>query len=89
MSMDIRETTIEHCEGDKWCTVSTAERKYVNRARELAKNYPDDIRIIENNDGSIYLRCPFSWFKFPKPPKKVSEEFKAAARERLKAYRKN
>lgn len=50
----------------------------------LAEKYPDDVKIIkENEDGSLFAHVPVKYVKIS-PPKKISEEQKEAASERFK-----
>ena len=68
----------------------TAERKFINRLKELAQDYPNDV-IIQyiNEDGSIGAKVPSNWFKFVKPPTKrnYTEEQRKAMGERMKRAR--
>ncbi len=79
------ETVFERVQGDEFWTVSTGEAKWKNRLVELAKSHPE-INIVENLDGSIYSHIPKNWLKIT-PPRKLSEEQRLAAAERLKAGR--
>lgn len=85
------ETSIERVSGDTYCLVYTGERKFINQLNQLAKDYPEvDIRCV-NEDGSMLVRVPFSWFRFVKPPTKRSytEEQRKAMGERMKKAREN
>ena len=84
------ETSIDRVQGEDFCTVFTAERKFINRLKELAQDYPNDVTIqYINEDGSIGAKVPFDWFKFVKPPTKrnYTEEQRKAAGERIKKAR--
>ena len=86
------ETSIDRLQGDDFCTVFTAERKFINRLKELAQGYPNEVIIkYINEDGSIEAKVPFGWFRFVKPPskRKYTKEQKEAMRERMKKARKN
>ena len=85
------ETSIERVSGDTYCLVYTGERKFINQLNQLAKDYPEvDIRCV-NEDGSMLVRVPFSWFRFVKPPtrRNYTEEQRKAMGERMKKAREN
>lgn len=83
------ETSVERVVGYDYCLVYTGERKFIKQLNELAKSYPEvDIRCV-NEDGSMVVRVPFSWFRFVKPPSKrnFSKEQRQAMSERMKKAR--
>lgn len=86
------ETTIDRIQGEDYCHVFTAERKFINQLNELALKYPNDV-IIQyiNDDGSIGAKVPSNWFRFIKPPTKrnYTEEQRKAMGERMKRAREN
>ena len=83
--MELKETAINYIAGDKEITVYTAERKYINTVKKLIETKPDEIRIVrENPDGSVVVKMPVEWFRFPKPKRQISDEMKAAAAERMR-----
>ena len=50
---------------------------------KYAESHPNECKIIaENEDGSIFAHVPVKWIKVS-PTKKVSDEQRAAAAERL------
>ena len=87
---DLKETTINYIGGDKTFTMFSSEQKWVNKIRNFtekdSKQYSPDVHITyENDDGSLMAEIPLKWLKVS-PPKKVSEEFKKAAGERMRQY---
>ena len=49
-----------------------------------AESHPDEVRCIAiNKDGSAFFHVPVGWIKCS-PPRKVSDEQRAAAGERLR-----
>ena len=76
--------------GEATASVTFSQKKFVNKLKKLAKQYPDNVEIIaENEDGSICAHVPVSWFKFS-PPKKgrtFTDEERAEAAERMKNAR--
>lgn len=88
--VNLYETAIDRIKGDDFCTVFTAELKYINQLKELVKQYPNEIKIqYINDDGSIGARVPSSWFRFVKPPTKrnYTEEQRKAMSKRMKKAR--
>lgn len=80
------ETSIERIQGTDYCTVFTAEKKFINSLNRLNKQYPDEVQILTiNEDGSMVAHVPYSWFKFIKPPAKreYTDEQKQAMAERM------
>lgn len=88
----MNETSVERIQGEEYCTVFTAERKFINQLKEFSTKYPEQVDIIkENEDGSILAHVPSNWFRFIKPPTKrnFTEEQKQAMVERMKKARGN
>ena len=53
-----------------------------SKLMRYAESHPDDVQLIaENKDGSAFFYVPVNWVKCS-PPRKVSEEQKAAFGER-------
>lgn len=92
----MRETNIDIIHGDKTGLWSSSDQATVNKMKELAAQYPNDIRVIHDypfNDGadsgSYEIEIPSNWIRFPKPPKKrnLSDEDRIKLAERLKKSR--
>lgn len=87
------ETAYEYFTDETSATVSSNEKRVINRLARLAENHPDEVAIIfppERNGGVMVARIPRRWVKLPSPPPKgrqMSDEQRDAARERLKALR--
>lgn len=80
------ETSILRCSDQAYCQYGTNEIKLVNQLRKYAKEYPNEVQIIkENEDGYVYAHVPYNWFKGIRPPVKrhLSDEQREAAKERL------
>ena len=84
------DNAMEWITGSKQGSVTFSQKKWVNKIEKYARDYPDDIQILERNaDGSIFAHVPASWFKLS-PPRKgrdISEEEREAAAERLRMGR--
>lgn len=87
---DVRENVFEFLQNHKVMAVTLTQKKYINKVRAYAERYPDEVRIErENKDGSIYAKLPTSYLKIIRPSKGrvMTEEEKAASRERLLKWR--
>lgn len=81
---------MEWLTGQRIGAVTFSQKRWINKIKSYAKDYPDEIKIIaEDPNGTIYAHVPISWFKFSPPRKgrEFSEEEKSAAAERLKNAR--
>lgn len=80
------ETTCDRVFGESFMYYCTSEPKYLKRLRKLIEEYPDDVDIKYDDGQTLDVKLPASWFREPKPPKKVNftEEQKQAAVERLR-----
>jgi len=77
--------------GETIATVTFSQRRMVNKLKKYAEDYPEDIKIVvENDDGSIVAHVPVSYFKFTPPRKgrEFTDEEKKAAADRLAQARK-
>jgi len=85
-----KETCYAHWSENTYGTISSSERKWINKIHKLKEKYPDEVEIRHiNYDGSIVARIPHSWFKIsPHRKKKISDEDKAKIRERFLNVRK-
>lgn len=81
------ENVIEFLNNQDTITVSFCSRKWINKIKRLNEKNPEEVKIIaENKDGSICAHLPVKYLKIS-PPRKVSEEQKQAASERLRKLR--
>lgn len=84
------ETCVERVQGEDYCTVYTGERKFISNLKEMAKDFPNEVKILEENeDGSILAHVPYQAFRFPlvREKRTMTDEQRQAAAERLKAAR--
>ena len=88
MARDLKEANINLYEGDDIVWVTVYQGKYKNKIEKLAKEYPDEAKVIARNDnGTLYARLDkkFVHLSFSHREKKeVTEEQREAARERIK-----
>lgn len=71
---------------------SSDEQKWRTRIEKLAKEYPDEVKIIvypEDNDGCVNATIPAKWIRV-RPPRKLNltEEQKAKRAEQMRGMRK-
>lgn len=87
---DICETVVEYTRGDSYITVSSTDSNWVKKILKVCANNPEDTRIVaQNPDGSVCVKMPKSYLKLSPPPKRapLTDEQKAANKERLRQYR--
>ena len=79
------ENVIEFLNGQKRATVTLSQGRYKTKVEKLAKERPDECKILTRNpDGTILAHVPTSWVKIS-PPRKVemSEDRKEELRKQL------
>lgn len=81
----MNENVIEWLRGSDIAGITApAGSRLKGRVMKLAQTHPDQVEIVkENQDGSIFAHVPVKFIKVS-PPRRVSEEQKAAAAERFK-----
>lgn len=85
----MKETVMGYIDTDDYASVTSGEKKWINKILKLKVEHPDKVDIKaypENNQGYIYAHLPKKWIKIS-PPRQVSEEQRLAAAERFKAMR--
>ena len=55
--------------------------------RKLVADNPGDVIMIREDGYGIEIEIPFSWLRRPKPPKRMSDDQRAAAALRLQLAR--
>ena len=81
-----KEIALTYTEGGH-ASMTTSIRRFITKAKKLEKTHPNEVNLLTNEDGSVFMTFPADWIKFPAPKKKVSDENKAKAAERMKAAR--
>lgn len=82
------ENAIEFLRNAKTATVSFTQGRYVRKIRKLAEKYPDLVKIIYDSGRVVTAYVPVSAVRISiVPPREMTEEQKAEARERLARYR--
>lgn len=81
----MNEFVIEWIKGSDYAGVTVpAGTALKSKLMRYAKERPDEVKIVAvNEDGSAYFKVPTKYIKVS-PPRKISDEQKAAAGERFK-----
>lgn len=84
-----RETSIDFMADENFMIVYTREKKYIRKLEELKEQYPKKVKVIQQEEDCISVKCPKAWFKFPKPKAKrtLTEEQRQAAVDRMRKAR--
>lgn len=68
------ENVIEWLTGQEKVSLTLGQEKHVKRVRRFAERFPDQVDIVENEDGSIFAHVPLSWIKITPPQKREYTE---------------
>ena len=84
--VDSKETAWDFIQGENTGTFFSMQTKWVNKAKDYANKYPDEVQIIvENEDGSILVHALEGYFHFSRPRHvEYTEEQKEEQKERGK-----
>ena len=80
------ETIVNFNAEDKTANCFTLDKTVKRKWEKLIEERPDEVSVIRNSENVLEIEVPKKWVKV-RPPRKVSDEQKAAASERLKAAR--
>ena len=85
----MRETTIDHVEGEDYILYYTSEKKWMNQLRRQMEGNPNVVEVKVDDGCTFGVKLPASWFRTPKPPvrRTMTEEQRRAAAERLQKAR--
>lgn len=80
------EVTVEFIKGEKYLTWYSDDFVTVRHMKKLQEDYPDDVKVISEDDNSMVIHVPVKWFREPKPKAKreMTEEQRLAAAERMR-----
>ena len=82
----MNENVIEWLRGQNTVAVTFCNgSKFYNKLQKLSKSHPE-VQIKINKDGSMFAHIPLSWVKIS-PPRKLTDEQRQKASERLKKIR--
>ena len=80
-----RENVIGWYKDSEIATVTFSQGRYISKIKKLAEKYPDDVKVLENADGTILAYIPIKAIHISIT--QMSEERKKAMGERLKKAR--
>ena len=79
-----RENVIGWYKDSEIATVTFSQGRYISKIRKLAEKYPDDVKVLENSDGTILAYIPVKAIHISITHIEMSDEQKKAASERMK-----
>ena len=71
-----RETVINFCDAEKKASYYTRNRSRMQELRNLAAEYPDDVKLTVDMEDCVEAELPKKWVKL-RAPVKMSEERRA------------
>lgn len=84
---EFRENAIEWLNGQDRILVTLSQQRYINRVKEYAEKYPDEVQIqYVNEDGTILASMPLNYLKLSRP-RAFTDEEKQASAERFRELR--
>lgn len=81
-----RENVIGWFKDSEIATVTFSQGRYISKIKKLAKEHPDDVKVLENSDGTILAYVPVKAIHIGIIHRNVemSDEQRKAASERMK-----
>ena len=79
------EVSVEFIKGEKYLTWYSDDFVTIRHIKKLQSEHHDDVVVVAEDESSIVVHVPVSWFREPKPKAKreMTEEQRLAAAERL------
>lgn len=79
------EVSVEFIKGEKYLTWYSDDFAIIRHIKKLQNEHPDDVVVVAEDESSIVVHVPVNWFREPKPKakRKMTEEQRLAAAERL------
>ena len=83
------EVTVEFIKGENYLTWYSDDFATIRHMKKLQEDYPDDVKVISEEDNSMVIHVPVKWFREPKSKAKreMTEEQRLAAQIRMKNAR--
>lgn len=83
------EVAVEFIKGDKYLTWYSDDFATIRHMKKLQAENPTDVVVVNEDEDSMLIHVPASWFREPKPKVKreMTEEQRLAAAERLAKVR--
>lgn len=80
------ETIINFNAEEKTANCFTLDKTVKRKWEKLIEERPEEVKVIKRNEDLLEIEVPKKWVKV-RPPRKMSDEQREAASERLKAVR--
>jgi hypothetical protein len=79
------EVSVEFIKGQKYLTWYSDDFATIRHIKKLQSEHPNDVVVVAEDESSIVVHVPVSWFREPKPKAKreMTKEQRLAAAERL------
>ena len=79
------EVSVEFIKGEKYLTWYSDDFATIRHIKKLQSESPNDVVVVAEDESSIVVHVPVSWFREPKPKAKreMTEEQRLEAAERL------
>lgn len=88
MYLEEQETNINYNASELNAVAYTAYPRDINRFKKLVQEYPNDVKLIREDENGITISVPKNWVKVSKPRQvNMSEERKQQLRESLEKIR--
>lgn len=89
MDNEERECCIDWIDGQRTISVTLAKTsKYYRQLKKLIDAGNEDVKVVSENDNSIFIHLPAKWLKLSAPKKRnLTDEQRKAMSERLKKAR--
>lgn len=81
-----QETILLYNNAEKEANVYSCNEDVKKQVRQLAKDFPEQVKIKRDDEIAIDAVVPKKWIKIV-PPRKLSDEQRKAAAERMKSVR--
>lgn len=81
-----QENVIEWLTGDDRVGMTLSQTKWINRISKLKASHPEEVGLIENEDGSAFASVPLPWIKVS-APRQLSPEQREKLAARIKEVR--
>lgn len=79
-----RENVIGWFKDEDVATVTFSQGRYISKIKKLAKEHPDDVKILENSDGTILAYIPVKAIHISIMTRELTDEQKKVVSERMK-----
>ena len=79
------EVSVEFIKGEKYLTWYSDDFATIRHIKKLQSESPNDVVVVAEDESSIVVHVPVSWFREPRPKAKreMTEEQRLEAAERL------